>query len=71
MGASQWGGLGQANGAVSCNERSEKLGIFVDYRSVDGVDREESIDRLVGPIAVLERVQSRASDIFKIQTYVL
>jgi hypothetical protein len=63
--------LGQANGAVSRNERSEKLGISVDCRNVDGVDREENIDGLVGPIAVLEQVQSRASDIFKIRTYVL
>ena len=49
---------------VSRNERSEQLGISVGCRSVDGVDRGESVDGPVGPIAVLERVQSRTSDFF-------
>jgi hypothetical protein len=53
--------LGQTDGVVSCDERSEELGISVGCRSVDGVDRGESVD---GPIVVLERARSRASDFF-------
>ena len=52
--------------AVSRNERSEELGISVGCRSVDGVDREESVDGSVEPIPVLERADSRTSDFFKI-----
>ena len=44
------------------DERSEELGISVGYRSVDGVDRGESLDGPVGPVAVLERERSRACD---------
>jgi hypothetical protein len=59
------GGLGRANGAVSRNERSEELEIFVVCRSVDGVDKGESVDRPVGPVVVLEQ-RSRAYDFLKI-----
>ena len=45
------GGLGRANGAVSRDEGSKELGISVGCPSVDGVDR------LVGLVAVLERVE--------------
>jgi hypothetical protein len=45
---------------------NEELGISVNRRSVDGVDRGESIDGPVGLIAVLERARSRASNFFKI-----
>jgi hypothetical protein len=50
--------LVRANGAVSHDERSEKLGISVSCRNIDGVDRRDTIGRHVGPVVVLERVQS-------------
>ena len=56
---------------MSHDERSEELGISIDYRSVDGVDRGECVDGPVGPIAVLEQALSRASDFLRFQTYVL
>jgi hypothetical protein len=62
--ATRW--LGRADGAVSHDERSEELGISSGCHSVDGVDRGESVDVPIGPIAVLERARSRASDCFKI-----
>jgi hypothetical protein len=58
--------LGRADGALSRNERSEELCIYVGCCSVDRVDRGQSLDCLVGPLAVLERARSRASDFFKI-----
>jgi hypothetical protein len=61
MGAPPRGDLGQADDMVSRNERSEELGISIGCRSVDGVDRGESVDGPVGPVAVLERARSRAS----------
>jgi hypothetical protein len=45
-------------------QANEELGIFVNCRSVDGVDRGESIDGPVGLVAVLERARSRASNFF-------
>jgi hypothetical protein len=51
---------------MSHDERSKELGISVSCRSVDGVDRGESVDGPIGPVAVVERVRSRASDIFMI-----
>jgi hypothetical protein len=54
-----------------CDERSEKLEISVGYRGVDGVDRGESIDGPVGPVTVLQRARSRASDFLRFRTYVL
>jgi hypothetical protein len=44
MGAPPRGGLGRADNTVSRNERSEELEISVGRRSVDGVDRGESVD---------------------------
>ena len=67
MGAPPRGGLGQANGAVSRNERSKELEISADCHSIDGVDREESVDGSVEPITVLERARSETSNFFKIQ----
>jgi hypothetical protein len=52
MGAPLQGGLGRADGAVSRDERSEELGISVGCRTV-------------GPVTVLERVQSKTSDLKK------
>jgi hypothetical protein len=66
IGAPPRGSLGRADGVVSRNERSEKLGVSVGCRSVDGVNRGKSVDGPVGPIAVLGRAQSRMSDIFKV-----
>jgi len=51
-----------ADGALSRDE----LCIYVGCCSVDGVDRGQSIDCPVGPVAVLERARSRAFDFFKI-----
>jgi hypothetical protein len=70
MGAPPRGSSGRADGVVSRDERSEELGIYVGCRSVDGVDREDSVDGLVVPVVVLVRVQSRASNFFKIPKYV-
>jgi hypothetical protein len=50
---------------VSHNERSEELGISANYRSVDGVDRGESLNGPVRSVTVLEQARSRASDFFK------
>jgi hypothetical protein len=61
----RWLGVGGRHG----DERSEELGISVGCRSVDGVDRGVSVD--VGPVAVLERARSRASNFLRFQTYVL
>jgi hypothetical protein len=44
MGAPPLGSLGRADSAASHNEQSEKLGIFVGCRRVDGVDRGEILD---------------------------
>jgi hypothetical protein len=66
MGVPPQGGLGRANGAVSRDERSKESGIFVGCRSVDGVNRGESVHRPVGSVVVLERAWSRAYDFFKI-----
>jgi hypothetical protein len=63
-----WGGV---DGAVSHDERSEELGISIDCRSVDEVDRGKSVDGPVGPVVVLERVRSRASDFLRFRKYVM
>jgi hypothetical protein len=51
---------------VSRDKRSKELEISVSCNNVDGVDRGESVDEPVRPVAVLERTRSRASDFFKI-----
>ena len=48
---------------MSHDERSE-LEIYVGCHSIDGVDIGESVDGPVGPVAVLERAQSKAFDFF-------
>ena len=58
--------LGRADGVLSRDERSEELCIYVGCCSVDGVDRGQSIDWPVGPVAMLEQARSRAFDFFKI-----
>jgi hypothetical protein len=51
MGPLPRGDLGRTDGAVSRNERSKELGIYVGYNNVDGVDRGENVDGPVGPVA--------------------
>jgi hypothetical protein len=51
---------------VSHDESSEELEISIGCRSVNGVDRGESVDGPIGSVAVMERARSRASDFFKI-----
>jgi hypothetical protein len=48
---------------MSRDEQS-KLEISILCRTVDEVDKEESIDETVEPITVLQRAQSRASIFF-------
>jgi hypothetical protein len=51
---------------VSCDEQSNELEISIGCRSANRVDRGESVDGPVEPLAVLEQAQIRAYDFFKI-----
>ena len=46
--------MGRADDSVSRDKRSEVLEISIGCRSVDGVDRGDSVDVFVGQVNVLE-----------------
>jgi hypothetical protein len=71
MGAPPRGGLGQAEDAVSRNERSEELGISVSCHNVDGVDRERVLMSLLGRSLCWSECGADRSTFLRFRPYVL
>jgi hypothetical protein len=65
----RWLGAGGRRGEP--RERSEELGISISCCSVDGVDRGESLNGPVGPVAVLSESGAERPICLRFQRYVL